>query len=97
MHQLKYLAAAPMAQWVIAQPALAQALKFDITGFSVEGNTLLTAEKITNFLSSFTGTGREMGDITKAAQVLQTFRNPDPVGIDVALFFADLLPFTELY
>ena len=23
------------------------------------------------------------------------FRNPDPVGIDVALFFADFLPFTN--
>lgn len=72
MHQLKYLAAAMMTQWMVAPSALAQPLKFDITGFSVEGNTLLPAEKIKSALSSFTGTGREMGDITKAAQALQT-------------------------
>ena len=71
MDKLKFLVAALVAHWVLVAPALAGSLKFDISEFSVEGNTLLTAEKIKRSLSAFTGTGREMGDVGKAANALR--------------------------
>ena len=71
MDKLKFLVAALVAHWVLVAPALAGSIKFDISEFSVEGNTLLPAEKIKRFLSAFTGIGREMGDVSKAADALR--------------------------
>jgi len=56
---------------LLAQPALAQSPSFNIAGFGVEGNTLLTDVQIQSALAPFTGAGREMADINKAADALR--------------------------
>ncbi|OIP12581.1 MAG: hypothetical protein AUK53_07405 [Betaproteobacteria bacterium CG2_30_59_46] len=56
---------------LLAQPALAQSSGFNIAGFGVEGNTLLTAAQIRATLAPYTGADRKMGDINKAADALR--------------------------
>ena len=53
-------------------PTQAQTNKFDITEYSVEGNTLLTSPDIAKRLSPFTGSGREVGDVTQAVEALKS-------------------------
>lgn len=55
--------------WVVS--AQAESLKFEISGFLIEGNTLLPMNRISQTLAPFTGTGREMADVNKAAAALQ--------------------------
>ena len=72
MCKLNYIAAAIAAQILVILPTQAQSPKFDISAFSVEGNTLLPQDKIQSTLSSFVGTGREMSDVNQAASALRT-------------------------
>lgn len=60
-----------IVQLFLVQPVLAQTAQFDISGFGVEGNTLLTDEQIQQALAPFIGAGREMADINKAAEALR--------------------------
>lgn len=65
------LITALLAQFVWTTPAIAESLKFEITEFLVEGNTLLPAAKVRAVLIPFTGTQREMTDINQAAAALR--------------------------
>lgn len=60
-----------IGQLFLIQPVLAQTPRFDISGFGVEGNTLLTEAQIQQALAPFVGPGREMADINKAAEALR--------------------------
>lgn len=59
------------AQLLWVQPVRAESVKFDIREFAVEGNTLLSDDKIRQSLAPFVGTGREMADVNKAADALR--------------------------
>lgn len=72
MDKLEILAVAVAAPLWALQVAQAQEVQFDISGFVVEGNTLLPADHIQSTLSAFTGTGRGMEDVKKAADALRT-------------------------
>ncbi len=57
-----------------ALPARAQAPvqpRFDINGFRVEGNTLLTQRAIDAALAPYRGKGRDFGDVKRAVDALQ--------------------------
>lgn len=60
-----------IVQLFLVQPVLAQTSQFDISGFGVEGNTLLTDAQIQYALAPFVGAGREMADVNKAAEALR--------------------------
>lgn len=60
-----------VSQLFLVQPVLAQTPQFDISGFEVTGNTLLTNEQIQQTIAPFVGVGREMADINKAAEALR--------------------------
>ena len=70
MFKLTVTAVALAAQLGLVQPVMAESLKFDISEFSVEGNTLLSTDTVQGALASFVGTGREMSDVNKAADAL---------------------------
>ncbi|MFY9258977.1 MAG: ShlB/FhaC/HecB family hemolysin secretion/activation protein [Gallionella sp.] len=63
------VAMATQLLWI--HPVWAESLKFDITAFTVEGNTLLSERKIQNALAAFKGSGREMADVNRAADALR--------------------------
>ena len=65
------LAEAVSVEAVKADPVKAESLKFDIAEFAVEGNTLLSEDKIHNAVAPFSGSGREMADVQKAAEALR--------------------------
>src|SRR5208283_3887039 len=44
---------------------------FDITRYQVEGNTLLTADKINSILAPFTGKGKDFGTVQEALEALE--------------------------
>lgn len=46
-------------------------VRFDITRFQVEGNTLLTAERVDALVTPFAGKGRVYGDIQQALEALE--------------------------
>ena len=46
-------------------------LRFDITRYRVEGNTLLPAEQVERTVAAYTGKGRDFGDVQKALEALQ--------------------------
>ena len=49
---------------------------FDIKGYQVEGNTLISADNLESILSPFTGRGRDFGTVQEALDALeQTYRN----------------------
>jgi hemolysin activation/secretion protein len=53
--------------------ALSQtALRFDITAFTVEGNTLIAQQEVDARLAPYAGVQREFDDIRRAAQALQS-------------------------
>jgi hemolysin activation/secretion protein len=52
-------------------PAASSELRFDITRFSVEGNTLLTRSEVDHRLAPLIGAGRVYGDIQLAVEALQ--------------------------
>ena len=60
------LAFAPLAQAQGAAPAT-----FEVSGFSVEGNTVLAAAEIDAALAPFTGTMRSFADLQSAVAMLQ--------------------------
>jgi hemolysin activation/secretion protein len=76
MSKRVYLIAALAAQLfsvhaAIAEPVITdKTVKFDISEFSVEGNTLLPPDTIQRALSAFSGPGREIADVQKAAEAL---------------------------
>lgn len=45
--------------------------RFEIQGFTVEGNTLLDPKKVESLLAPFTGKNRDFGDVQRALEVLQ--------------------------
>ena len=49
----------------------AQALRFDINGFKIEGNTLLEASEIDAVLTPFIGKNREYGDVQRAMEAIR--------------------------
>lgn len=53
-----------------AVPAIAQSPNFDISGFRVEGNSLLPQETIDATLAPFAGPGHTMTDVAAAAEAL---------------------------
>lgn len=60
-----------IGQLFLLSPVMAQTLQFDIAGFKVEGNTLLTEAQIQQTLAPFVGPGREMAEINKAVEALR--------------------------
>ena len=46
-------------------------LRFDITRYRVEGNTLLPAEEVERTVSAYAGKGRDFGDVQRALEALQ--------------------------
>jgi hemolysin activation/secretion protein len=52
-------------------PPQPQTLRFDISGFRVEGNTLLPASEIAEALKPFEGKARDFGDVQRALEALQ--------------------------
>jgi len=67
-----WIAAAVVAQCFVGVAANAQLVKFDVAEFTVEGNTLLPVDKVQSALAPFVGAGREMSDVSKAADALRT-------------------------
>lgn len=67
------LVAAVAAQLFLVHSAAAESVKFDISEFSIEGNTLLslTDGKVQDALAPFIGKGRDMSDVNKAAEALR--------------------------
>ena len=47
-----------------------ESIKFDISEFTIEGNSLLPDEKIRTALAAYIGTGRGIDDLNKAAEAL---------------------------
>lgn len=45
--------------------------RFDVTGFKVEGNTILTAAQVEAILKPFTGRGKDFGDVQQAIESLE--------------------------
>jgi hemolysin activation/secretion protein len=62
--------AALHAQAPAAVPAPVE-LRFDVTRYRVEGNTLLAQDEIERVLAPFTGKGRDFGDVQRALEALQ--------------------------
>lgn len=56
---------------VLSGLAWAQPVTFDVSGFKVEGNSLLTEEKIQQALAPHAGAARTMGDVNQAAVALK--------------------------
>jgi hemolysin activation/secretion protein len=52
-------------------PPEPQTLRFDISGFRVEGNTLVAASQIAEVLKPFEGKARDFGDVQRALEALQ--------------------------
>ncbi len=73
MSKRVFLMVAVLAQLFSAHPAMAESVKFDISEFSVEGNTLLplSNDEIQKILEPFVGSGRDMADVNKAAEALR--------------------------
>ena len=46
-------------------------LRFDISRYRVEGNTLLPAEEVERIVSAYAGKGRDFGDVQRALEALQ--------------------------
>ena len=46
-------------------------LRFDITRYRVEGNTLLPAEEVERIVAGYAGRGRDFGDVQRALEALQ--------------------------
>jgi len=65
-----FIVAAIAAQLFLVNMVQAESLKFDISEFSVEGNTLLPTSEIQKALTPFVGANREMSDVSKAAEAL---------------------------
>ncbi len=66
------LGASPLAQ--AQAPGAVQTpleLRFDITRYRVEGNTLLPAEEVERIVAGYTGRGRDFGDVQRALEALQ--------------------------
>lgn len=65
---------APLATHAQQAPAAVPApveLRFDIARYRVEGNTLLAQEEVERIVASFTGRGRDFGDVQRALEALQ--------------------------
>ncbi|MDO8811694.1 MAG: ShlB/FhaC/HecB family hemolysin secretion/activation protein [Gallionella sp.] len=71
MSRFAFMVVALAAQLFLISPSIAEPVKFDISEFTVEGNTLLPDDQIRGALSPFTGAGREMADVNKAADTLR--------------------------
>ncbi|MDO8466030.1 MAG: ShlB/FhaC/HecB family hemolysin secretion/activation protein [Gallionella sp.] len=73
MSKRMLLMVAVLAQLFSAHPVVAEPVKFDISEFSVEGNTLLSLsdDEIQRILAPFIGKGRDMTDVSKAAEALR--------------------------
>ncbi|MCG2583033.1 ShlB/FhaC/HecB family hemolysin secretion/activation protein [Massilia sp. TS11] len=66
------LSAAVSAAWAQSPPAEADdVVRFDLSGFTVTGNTLLPQAKIDAVLTPFTGPRRDFGDVQRALEALE--------------------------
>jgi hemolysin activation/secretion protein len=66
-------------------------LRFDITRYAVDGNTLLTEGEIASAVAPFTGKGRDFGDMQRALEALEnTYRRRGYSAVQVYLPEQDL-------
>lgn len=72
------LFAGSLFAFAVLSPAGAQeladdtaAIRFDITRFDVQGNTLLASQQIDSMLSAYTGKARDFGDVQRALEALE--------------------------
>lgn len=81
MHMLSLLFVALLvgeARSVFAQsspepaPIAEEVVRFDITRFQVEGNTLLSTSELESLLVPYTGPGRDFGDVQHALEVVES-------------------------
>lgn len=72
MSKCTLIVAAIATQLFWITPATAESVKFEISEFTVEGNTLLSDDSIRKVLTPFAGAGREMTDVERAAAALRT-------------------------
>jgi len=68
---LALIAAFCVASAHAQQPPPAQTPKFDISGFRVEGNTVLSSDVVRKVLQPFTGKARDFADVQRALEALQ--------------------------
>jgi len=75
---LQRLFAGSLLAFAVFQPAGAQehvddpgAIRFDISRFAVQGNTLLAPQQIDDLLASYTGPARDFGDVQRALEALE--------------------------
>jgi hemolysin activation/secretion protein len=65
------LAAAVSAAWAGQTPESSDAIRFEITGFDVKGNTLLPAGEVERAVAPFAGPNRDFGDVQRALEALE--------------------------
>ena len=70
-HNKKWRRALCIAATTAVLSATAAGPRFDISGFDVEGNTLLPPAEIAAVLAPFKGTGRDFDDVQRAVAALQ--------------------------
>ena len=66
-----FLAAAVLLLVASLQPAVAQDVSFDIVRFQVEGNSLLSAQRVQDLVAPFVGRQKVYGDVQKALEALE--------------------------
>jgi len=60
-----------LAQPLPLRAAAVDVPRFDVTGYRVEGNSLLPPEEVTALLNRFTGKGKDFGDVQQALEALE--------------------------
>ncbi|GAB3460725.1 hypothetical protein GCM10027321_20510 [Massilia terrae] len=57
--------------WAADDPQAGEAIRFDITRFEVDGNTLLPSADVERTVAPFAGRGRDFGDVQRALEALE--------------------------
>ena len=65
------LALTVSAAWAGEPASDSAAIRFDISRFDVQGNTLLPQARVEQLLAPFTGKTRDFGDIQRALEALE--------------------------
>ncbi len=68
---LFWLLIAVYASSGFAEESNADSLRFNITGFDVQGNSLLSAAKVDSLLAPYTGTAKDFADVQHALEALE--------------------------
>lgn len=69
--KLNFVVSAVVLQLFSLQSSMAQAVKFDVEAYQIQGNTLLSEHAIEQHLKPYTGPQRDLDQVKKAAQALQ--------------------------